>query len=127
MARVAEIQDFIVNVLGRMSEDLVGRVSGPMQFRLLLQPLMATVFAVRSGLGDARAGRPPYFWSMLSMPEHRRQLLQSGWKDVGKVFVMAIVIDVVYQVVALQWVYPVEALLTAALLAILPYLLIRIH
>ena len=59
------------------------------------------------------------------MPEHRRQLLQSGWKDVGKVFIIAIVIDVAYQVVALQWVYPFEALLTAALLAFVPYLLIR--
>ncbi len=31
---------------------------------LFIQPLMATILAVRGGLKDAREGRPPYFWSL---------------------------------------------------------------
>lgn len=45
----------------RFVEDLSDRVSGPMKFRLVLQPMMAAFFAIRSGLADARAGKPPYF------------------------------------------------------------------
>lgn len=52
-------------------------------------------------------------------------MLQSGWKDVGKVFMFAILMDVVYQLIVVRWVYPVELLIIAIVLAILPYLLIR--
>lgn len=30
----------------RIAENLIDRVSGPMKFRLLLQPLMAVIFAI---------------------------------------------------------------------------------
>lgn len=43
----------------RFVEDPIDRVSGPMKFRLVLQPMMAALFAIRSGLADARAGKPP--------------------------------------------------------------------
>jgi hypothetical protein len=39
--------------------DLIDRLTGPMKFRLVLQPVMAAFFAIRSGLEDARAGKPP--------------------------------------------------------------------
>ncbi len=111
--------------LNRIFEDIIGRVSGPMKFRLLLQPLMAAIFAVRDGWKDAREGRPAYFWAVFSHAGHRRELLRDGWKSVGKVFVIAVLIDAVYQVLVLGWFYPGEALLVAALLAFVPYLLIR--
>jgi hypothetical protein len=66
-----------------------------------------------------------YLWAVLSDPSHRRDLLQQGWKDVTKVFVAAVLIDVVYQLIALRWVYPGEALLVAFLLAVVPYAVIR--
>jgi hypothetical protein len=46
----------------RVGTQLVARVSGPMKFRLVLQPLMASFLAIRSGLADAKAGKPPWFW-----------------------------------------------------------------
>lgn len=52
-------------------------------------------------------------------------MLRDGWKAVGKVFVIAIMIDLVYQVIVVRWFYPGEALLVAAILALIPYLLIR--
>jgi len=109
----------------RVWENLMARVSGPMKFRLLLQPIMAAIFAIRAGLKDAREGRSPYFWAVFTRPAHRQQLLSEGWKDVGKVFFIAVMIDLVYQLIVSRWFYPVEALLVAALLAFLPYLLIR--
>jgi len=41
------------------------------------------------------------------------------------VFVLAIVMDVIYQLIVLRWVYPFELILVAILLAVVPYLLIR--
>jgi hypothetical protein len=113
------------DVVLRFVENLNDRLSGPMRLRVLLQPLMACFFAVRSGLGDARSGNPPYFWALFTQPAHRSEMLRDGWKSVGKVFVMALVLDVVYQVVVLHFVYPLEAIWVALLLAIVPYLVLR--
>ena len=113
------------DILMRLWENLIGRVTGPMKFRFLLQPTMAIFFAVRSGLKDAREGNPPYFWAVFTDPAQRREMLRYGWKSVGKVFVLALVLDVAYQIFVLRWIYPVEALLVALGLAIVPYLLVR--
>jgi len=112
-------------MLVRMWENLAARVGGPMSFRLILQPMMATIFAIRDGRKDAREGRPAYFWAIFTEPENRAERLRDGWKAVAKVFIIATVIDAVYQVIVLRWVYPGEALITAFILACLPYLLIR--
>jgi hypothetical protein len=109
----------------RFVGDLTDRVSGPMKFRLLLQPVMAVIFAVISGLKDARTGKPPYFWALLTDPAHRRDMIRDGWKSVGKVFVLALILDVVYQVMVLHFVYPGEAIVVALALAIVPYLIVR--
>lgn len=112
-------------LLQRIFENLMDRVSGPMRFRLVLQPIMATVFAVMAGLSDARAGKPPYFWSLLGDPENRLARLLDGWKDVGKVFALALVLDLVYQLIVGGRVFPGEMLIVAFVLAIVPYLVVR--
>jgi len=109
----------------RIVDNLVDRVSGPMKFRLVLQPLVAIIFAVRSGLRDAKEGRPAYFWSIFTDPQNRKEMLHDGWKSVGRIFILAIIIDAVYQIIELRWFYPLEAFIVAIVLAIIPYLLIR--
>jgi hypothetical protein len=109
----------------RFAGNMVDRVSGPMKFRLLLQPTMAALLAIRSGLKDARAGKPPYFLTIATDRTARAELLRDGWKSVGKVFVLALALDVVYQIVELRFVYPGEAIIVALLLAIVPYLVLR--
>lgn len=109
----------------RVWEDLVGRVGGPLTLRLVIQPTVATILAIRAGLNDGRQGRTPYFWNILLNLERRKDLLREGWKDVGKLFVMAVVLDTVYQLIVARWVYPLETLIVAVVLAILPYVLFR--
>lgn len=113
------------NLFSRVLADLVGRVSGPMKFRLVLQPLMAACFAIRSGLKDMKESKPPYFWALFTNAQHRVDMVRDGWKSVGRVFILGLVLDAVYQFIVLRWFYPVEALLVAAILALIPYLLIR--
>jgi hypothetical protein len=112
-------------MLARLFNDLAGRITGPMSFRLVLQPAMAIFLAIRAGLQDAREGRPAYFRTILTNPGDRRGLLREGWSAVAKVFLAAVLIDVVYQFLVLRFVYPGEALLVAFILAFLPYLLVR--
>ena len=113
------------DLLTRLWENLGGRIGGPLTFRLILQPLVAAALAVRAGLLDARTGRPPYLWAILTNPAHRRDLLREGWKAVVNVFAVAVVIDVAYQLIVFRWVYLGEVLIVAFLLACVPYLLIR--
>jgi hypothetical protein len=96
-----------------------------MHFRLILQPAMAALFAIRDGIRDARSGEPAYFWSLFTEPGNRRYRMRSGWKAVGRVFALAMVMDIIYQVIAFHLVHPGEAFVVAAGLAILPYLLLR--
>ena len=109
----------------RVGTQLIARVSGPMKFRLVLQPCMAAFFAIRSGLADAKAGKSPYFWSIVYDPKQREDLLKDGWKSVGRVIILAVVLDVVYQIIEIHFVYPGEAIIVAFILALLPYLVLR--
>jgi len=113
------------NMWERVGTHLIARVSGPMKFRLVLQPCMAAFFAIRSGLADAKAGKTPYFWCLLSDPTQREAMIKDGWKSVGRVFILALALDVVYQIIVLRFVYPGEALIVAFILAITPYLILR--
>jgi hypothetical protein len=109
----------------RFSDQLIDRVSGPMKFRLVLQPGMAAVLAIIGGLRDARAGKPPYFWGLLTNTGHRADMVKDGWKSISRVFILALVLDVVYQIIVLHFVYPGEAIAVAFILAIVPYVILR--
>ena len=113
------------DILTRIFENIVGRLHGPLHFRFFLQPTMAVLFAILDGRKDALEGRTPYFWALFTEPGHRLDLLRRGWKSVGKIFILALVLEVIYQVKVLGWFYPGEALLVAFTLAFVPYLLLR--
>ena len=114
-----------MELLARVWEQLAGRIEGPFAFRFVFQPLVAAILAIRAGVADAQDQRAPYLWSVLSDPLARPQLLRDGFKDVTRVFVFAIVLDVIYQLIVFGWVYPIQSLLVAVVLAIVPYVLIR--
>jgi hypothetical protein len=73
-------------------DNLVGRWGGPMSFRFLMQPAVAIFFAIRAGLNDARHGEPPFLGYLL-----RRERWSEIWKHVGKVFIVALILDSIYQ------------------------------
>jgi len=47
-------------LLARLWADLIARPGGPLEFRFLVQPLVAAVLAVRDGMLDARTGQSLY-------------------------------------------------------------------
>lgn len=109
----------------RVWNDLAGRIGGPLSMRLWLQPTMAIIFAIRDGLKDAKTGRSYYFYALFTEPANRRSLLREGWKSIAKVFILAITLDTIYQLIVFRWLYPVEVLIVTFFLAVLPYLLLR--
>jgi len=106
-------------------EQLFGRVTGPMKFRFILQPLTALAIAIRAGVRDARDHRPPFLWTLLTDDRERRPLLRAAWRDVSVVFIVAVTLDTVYQLWILNTLRPLQAVIVAALLAFVPYVTAR--
>jgi hypothetical protein len=113
------------DILRRFWGNLIGRASGPINFRLVIQPTVASVLAIRAGIKDAREGRPAFLWAALTNPAYRPELLRQGWRDVGKVFVLAVALDAMYQLTVQRGVFLMELFVVATVLAIVPYILIR--
>jgi hypothetical protein len=109
----------------RIVENLIARLSGPMHFRIILQPLMAVIFAIIDGVKDARTGKPPHFWAIFFDSGHRKEHIKNGWKSVSKIFILAVILDIVYQLKVIHRIYPGETLIVALVLAIVPYLVLR--
>lgn len=51
--------------------------------------------------------------------------IKDGWKSVGKVIIVALVLDIAYQIIVLRFVYPAEAFIVALIVVIAPYLILR--
>jgi hypothetical protein len=114
-----------MEVLNRFFGSFLPRLDGPLHFRFIVQPLMAIIFAVIDGIKDAKMGRAPYFWDIVKKPDQRRELMKLGWKRFGKIFILAVVLDVIYQIKVYHWWYPGETLAVAILLAVVPYVVLR--
>jgi len=113
------------DLLKQTLEHILGRLSGPMWFRIILQPLVSLLIGLRARIDDAHTGQPPFGWAVLSGRNQRRALLKKGWKDIARVFIVSVVLDLIYQITVLRWIYPLQAVFVATLLASLPYALAR--
>jgi len=109
----------------RFWHDLIERPDAPMRFRFFLQPLMAAIAAIHDGREDARAGRSPYFMTVLRNSQERIGRLREGINATARIILLGLVMDVIYQLLVLKTFYPNEALVIALLLAFVPYLIIR--
>ena len=115
----------LTEAIARGWENLVGRLGGPMSFRLLVQPAVATVFAIRAGIRDARENKPTFLGCAISNPGSWRARMRQSWKDVGKVFIVALILDSIYQIVVHSGIFALELLITATVLALIPYMVLR--
>jgi hypothetical protein len=119
------LHGFSAEVHERIWRDIAARPDGPMTFRFILQPCMAALAAFHDGAKDARLGRSPYLWSLLSRSGESGGRLREGLIATARIILLGLVMDSVYQATVLGTFYPGEAVLIAILLAFLPYLLLR--
>jgi hypothetical protein len=109
----------------RLWRDVFDRPGGPMSFRFILQPIMATIAALHDGIADARAGRRPYLHTILHDPDARGARLQEGLFSISRIILLGFAMDAIYQWRVLGTFYPAEAVVITLILAVIPYLILR--
>jgi hypothetical protein len=111
--------------LQEFGAQLIGRLHGPFAFRFVLQPIMASIYAIRVGLKDAREGKPAYFWSIATNPAGRRELLSEGLHHVLRVIELGVVMELLYELIVFKGIRPVQLVVVVLGLAFVPYLIVR--
>lgn len=119
------LHGFSAEVYQRFGHDILGRVRGPMEFRFYLQPIMALIAAIPDGIADARNGHSAFFWTKRSDPTQRHGRLRQALVAIARVMLLGLSMDIIYQLKVFNSFYPVEALMMAILLALLPYFIFR--
>jgi hypothetical protein len=114
-----------IDVQKRLWQDIFDRPGGPMSFRFILQPLMAAIAAFHDGSKDARLGRQPYLTRLVSGSGDRSDLLSEAVVSTGRILILGLVMDGIYQFVVLKTFYPAEMVVITLALALVPYLLLR--
>jgi hypothetical protein len=105
----------------RFLPEIVARFHGPGRLRFMLQPTVATILGIRDGAKDARAGNPAYLWGLVFHTADRSELIRSGIASVRNLVAVAILLDVVAQLLIFRMVHPGAALLVGPVLIALPY------
>jgi hypothetical protein len=116
---------FSLQVHERFWADIFGRLHGPMTFRFYLQPTMALVAALHDGINDVRRGHKAFFWTALRDESQDRGRLREGLISTSRIALLGLSMDALYQVNVFDRFYPVEAVMMALLLAVLPYFVLR--
>jgi len=117
--------DTLWHLISRGVDELLGRFSGPLHFRLFVMPTVVTILAIRADLRDAREGRPVVLGAFLTDPAERQRLIRSTIKDVGRIFLVAVVLDTTYQLWVLRSFHLGQLLIVAIGCAVVPYVLVR--
>ena len=111
--------------LQSFGHDILARPGGPMTFRFILQPAMAAIAALVDGIRDARTGRSPYLWTILTNPAERMGRLHEGVIATARIILLGLVMDAIYQFIVLRTFNPGQAVIVALVLAFVPYVLLR--
>ena len=112
-------------IIARVWNDFVARTTGPMWFRLIVQPAVAAVFGAWAGLRNARRDASQNHPAHALDPAYRRAMFRQATHDVGKMLVVGLGLDAIFQLIALRAIFPGEAVLVGFLLIALPYQIVR--
>lgn len=108
----------------RFLEDLWARLLGPGRLRFILQPTAAVLLGIRDGKRDRRT-RGPFLSGLALRWTHRRELWRSAIASVRDLVAVAIILDLISQMLVLGEIHPGAALLLGPVLIAVPYSLSR--
>jgi hypothetical protein len=117
--------DIVRDVFSRGSNQMVGRLHGPLNLRLIITPTLVTLLAIRDGWKEGRAGQLPFLWRLVTKSGERKAVLQSGWKELKRVIILAFVLDMGYQFYVFRAYFVFQTILLVLVMAIIPYTVIR--
>ena len=105
--------------------DLWARLSGPGRLRFIVQPTVAVLLGLRDGKRDSRTGHPFFLLGLVLHRAHRRALWGSAVASVRDLVAIAIILDVISQLLIFREVHPGAALLLGPILIAVPYSISR--
>ena len=114
----------VTDALGRGWENFTARPEGVMNFRFIIQPILAGILAIRSGINDAKINATAS--ASTNFLSGRSQWSSSLWKGIRVPFFIGAILDSIYQLIIHQGIFLLELLFTVALLVIIPYYIIRV-
>jgi hypothetical protein len=101
------------------------RLTGPLGFRFIVQPIAATLLGIRDGRRDVEAGEPPYLLNILLHPEKRWRLWRGSLRAMLIPVLIGIILDGIAQSMIFSVLRPGQAILVGAILIGLPYISAR--
>lgn len=111
--------------LDRMADGIAARLSGPMNFRFILQPLVSIALGVRDGIHDAKAGTPPFVVDLLFKKEGKKESAKGAWRKLRIPILVGTVLDAAAQFMIFHHIKVVPALIVGVAVIALPYALAR--
>jgi len=99
---------FSAKACQRIWQDMLDRPSGPMSFRLILQPAMAAIAALHDGIKDARLARSPYLWTLIVGRTERGNRLRQGLISTARIILFAMGMDAIFQLTVSRGSIPVK-------------------
>lgn len=117
--------DIIIENWNRGIEQLFGRTDGFLVFRLFIMPVVSSIIGIRAAVRDFQEKGPALFYNFFAGHADKKRILSSGWKDVGRIIIVALVLDAVYQIITFRAFYIFQAMMIAFLCAFLPYIFFR--
>jgi hypothetical protein len=105
--------------------EIAARITGPLGFRFIIQPLVAILLGVLDGIGDNKSGSPPYVVHFFTHPEKRWALLKSAGVSALKPIIVGIIIDAIAQYLIFNTIHPMEAVVVGTMIIAIPYVITR--
>jgi hypothetical protein len=105
----------------RFFDDMLARLAGPGRLRFIFQPLVAITLGIRHGVKDAHRNIPPFLWALAFHGSHRTVLLKDAAFAVSNIVCLAILLEVISQLLIFKQVNPGAALILGPVLISLPY------
>jgi len=113
-------------------DGIAARLTGPMNFRFILQPVVAILLGIRDGRTDAKTGTPPFLFLLFTDPKDRGKNLVQALKGLIVPIALGTVLDGVAQFLIFRdvpgrgmIVRPLPALIVGTTVIALPYVLAR--
>ena len=111
-----------VMVLDQIAE----RITGPMSFRFIVQPLIAIfLFGLKDGRADAKEGASPFIMDLLVHPKTRKRNLKAAFRRLLVPIIIGAILDGIAQYLIYGHIRPGVAVLVGTLIMGVPYALAR--
>lgn len=114
-----------MNPFENMVDRFLARLTGPLNFRFVLQPIVAIILGIRDGVRDAKAGTPPFLFDLFEKPKGRKRQIRKALRSLLVSLLIATFLDGVAQYLLFAHVRISGALTVGIMIMGLPYVIAR--